>query len=81
MKQKSISSEEFVNLGAGNFAYLREMYSSEVAKLFPNLPQIESEIKLWALISADGTPLVFTDSHFIAQTKAKEAHLETLSLH
>ena len=81
MTQKSLTSEDLASLGTGNVAYLREMHTSELAEVYPNIPQIESEMKLWALISADGTPIVFTDSHFIAQNKAKEAQLETLSLH
>ena len=81
MIQKSNMPEDFASFGAGNVAYLREMNTSELAEVYPNIPQIETEMKLWALISADGTPIVFTDCHLIAQDKAKEAKLETLSLH
>ncbi len=81
MKEQMKTSKDFADFYTGNVAYLREMHTSELAEVYPDLPQIESEMKLWALISADGTPLVFTDCHFVAQSKAKEAQLETLSIH
>ncbi len=76
-----MSQEELAGLGSGDVAYIRQMSPSDVASLIPDAPELDPGMTLWALIAADGTPIVVTDSHDAALANAWEADLRTLSLH
>ena len=57
------------------------MLSEEVAALFPQAPQLVPGLKLWALLSAEGRPIMLTDTKAAAIASAQENDLETVSVH
>jgi hypothetical protein len=76
-----LSAEEFANLGDGEVAYVRTMRSEDVSRIFPNAPHIQAGIKIYALLAADGSPILLTDSKDAATAGAWENDLATVSLH
>ncbi|HSM43211.1 MAG TPA: DUF1150 family protein, partial [Afifellaceae bacterium] len=42
---------------------------------------LQPGMKLWALLNADGTPILVADSRSAAIAKAHENELETVSVH
>lgn len=73
--------EALAALGEGQVAYVRPMLSEEVKRLFPQVPDMEPGINLFALLAADGTPILLTDSRDNAVANAWEHDLEMVSLH
>ncbi|KAB2868546.1 MAG: DUF1150 domain-containing protein [Bauldia sp.] len=71
----------FAVLGGGKIAYIRTLESDEAKNLFPGLPPVEPGIKLWALLAADGTPIMLADSREAVVMNAHENDLETVSIH
>jgi len=71
----------FEHLGEGDIAYVRQIRSDDIAELFPGAPELAPGLKLWALLNADGTPIMLTDSRSAAVAKAKENDIQTLSVH
>jgi hypothetical protein len=49
--------------------------------LFPGAPSLQPGMRLWALLNADGTPIVLTDSRAAAVANAEEHDLQTVSVH
>ena len=78
---KVMPEEAFAALGGGHLAYIRELSSEEATNLFPGVPPIAPGLKLWALLAADGTPIMLSDSRHAALSNAFEAELTTVSLH
>ncbi len=76
-----LTQEQFANLGDGAIAYVREMRSEDVSRLFPQAPKIEPGLQLFALLSADGTPIVLTDTRDAAVANAWQNDLQTVSVH
>ncbi len=76
-----LSLEEFTHLGDGLVAYVKSMRSDEIARLFPQAPQLEPDTQFFALLSADGSPILLTDSRDSAIANAWENDLETVSVH
>ena len=68
-------------LGGGRIAYVKSIRSEDVATLFPQAPQIEPGVKLFALHAADGTPIMLTDTREAAVANAWSHELETVSVH
>lgn len=77
----AITTAELAGLGGGKLAYVKTMQSDEINRLFPQAPDLEPGLKLFALLSADGTPILVTDSEEAAIANAWENELETVSLH
>lgn len=75
------SEEQFAHLGGGSLAYLREIRSEDVSRLFPQAPPVKPGLQLFALLAADGTPLVVTDTRDAALANAYANELVTVSLH
>jgi len=71
----------FAMLGDKKIAYLKAIESEQVPELFPQAPAIAPGMKLWALLGADGTPIMLTDSRDAAIAGAMENSLETVSVH
>ncbi len=71
----------FARLGGGEIAYLRPVLSEEVHTLFPQAPQLAPGMKLWALLSAEGRPIMLTDTKAAAIANAHENDLEAVSVH
>jgi len=79
--ERQMTPESFAGLGGGRIAYVRPMRSDEVKTLFPNVPPIAPGLDLWALLAADGTPIMLADSREALVMNAHENDLETVSLH
>jgi hypothetical protein len=77
----TISPEALAHLGDGEIAYVKSIRSEDVATLFPQAPQIEPGVKLFALHAADGTPIMLTDTREAAVANAWSHELETVSVH
>lgn len=88
MKQDRISTHgtpltpaEFAALGTGEVAYVKPMTSDELMRIFPQAPKIESGLKLYTLLSADGAPILVTDTREAATANAWEHDLKMVSVH
>jgi len=77
----AISPEALAQLGDGEIAYVKPIRSDEVAKLFPQAPELEPGTQLFALHAADGTPIMLTDSREAAIANAWSQELEAVSVH
>ncbi|MGO9135263.1 MAG: DUF1150 family protein [Methylovirgula sp.] len=75
------SDEQFAHLGGGMLAYVREIRSEDVSRLFPQAPPVAPGLQLFALLAADGTPIAVTDTRDAALANAFEHELTTVSVH
>lgn len=80
-EKQVMPSEHFADLGGGKIAYIRELNGAEAKGMFPGLPEIEPDLQLWALLAADGTPIMVSDSREAAVMNAHENDLEAVSIH
>jgi hypothetical protein len=76
-----VSTEALANLGEGQLAYVKQIRSEDVPGLFPQAPHIAPGLKLFALHSADGTPIMLTDSREAAIANAWSNELQAVSVH
>lgn len=79
--QIEISPTELAALGEGHIAYVRPVRSDEVKQLFPQAPELSADIDLFALLSANGTPILLADSRDVLTANAAANDLHTVSLH
>jgi hypothetical protein len=77
----TISPEALALLGGGKIAYVKAVRSEDVSALFPQAPELEPGMQLFALHAADGTPIMLTDSREAALANAWSQELETVSVH
>lgn len=77
----SMTAEQFAHLGEGAVAYVRPIRSEDVKNLFPQAPAVRPGLQLFALLGADGTPILLTDSKDVAIANAWEHELLTVSVH
>jgi hypothetical protein len=77
----NISVEALAQLGGGEIAYVRTIRSEDVPAMFPQAPEIEPGLELFALHAADGTPIMLTDSREAAVAGAHSNELQTVSVH
>lgn len=78
---KPVSEAELAHLGEGQVGYIRKMRSEDITSRFPGAPELDPGLDLWALFSADGTPILVSDDRTSAFFKAQENDLRTVSLH
>ena len=71
----TFQNESLADMGDGDIAYIREVRSEDVKDLFPNAPNMAGGIKLWALVSADGSPIMLADTRAAVIANAHEAEL------
>jgi hypothetical protein len=76
-----LSDEQFAHLGGGMLAYVKPIRSEDVPRLFPQVPPVRPGMQLFALLGADGSPIMLTDSRDAALANALEHSLMTVSLH
>lgn len=76
-----MSELEFAKLGDGHVAYIKIMTSEEAQRMFPAVEGLPEGINLFALHSADGTPIALTDSHSAAVGHAMGDELEIAAIH
>ena len=72
---------EFSHLGEGEVGYIRKMRHEDISRCFPEAPEIDPTLDLWALFGADGTPILLTDNRSSTFFKAAEDELTPVSLH
>jgi hypothetical protein len=77
----TMTSESFAGLGGGRIAYIRPLKPVEARNLFPQMPQVAPDLELWALVGADGTPIMLADSREAVVLNAHENDLEMVSIH
>ena len=65
-----LTNEQLASLGGGRVAYLKPFRSEDVSRLFPAAPAIPPGLQLFALVAADGTPIIVTDSRDAAVANA-----------
>ena len=75
------SADQFRGLGGGSVAYVRAFEAEELGRLFPQAPKIQPGLRVFALLGADGAPIMLTDSRDVAIADAFERELTTVSLH
>jgi hypothetical protein len=80
-EQTEITPEVLAHLGDGEIAYVKTISSEDARTLFPQLPDIEPGLRLFALHAADGTPIMLTDSREAAIANAMSQKLEMVSVH
>ena len=76
-----MSAQDFAVLGGGKLAYVIPIRSEDVHALYPQAPELEPGMRLFALHAADGTPILVTDSREAAVANAMTQELETVSVH
>jgi len=77
----ALNQAELAALGEGRMAYVKPLLSDEIARIFPQAPEIQPGLQLFALLSASGEPILLTDSRDAAVANAWAHDLETVSLH
>jgi hypothetical protein len=80
-RDDAMTPEQFAQLGEGEVAYLKLMRSEEIRAAFPEAPQLQPGLKLFALLSADGSPILLADTKAAALANAWEHELQTVSVH
>lgn len=76
-----VSPEALAHLGGGRIAYVKQIRSEDVPRLFPQAPYLAPGLKLYSLHAADGTPIMLTESREAAIANAWSHELETVSVH
>ena len=76
-----MSDQEFAELGEGEWAYIKALTSEEAQEAYPTIEQLPEGIHIYALHSADGSPIALTDDRGIAIEQAMGDELELASLH
>lgn len=76
-----ISQQALAELGGGQIAYLKPLNGNEARDLFPEAPQLSPDHKLWALLSADGTPIMLSDSREAVIANAHQNDLHMVTVH
>ncbi len=76
-----MTPEQFALLGGGQVAYVKPMLGEDAARLYPQIQGVRPDVQLFALLNADGSPILLTDSKDAAIANAWENQLETVSVH
>ncbi len=81
VKTQIMPPDAFAALGDGEVAYVRTMTSEDLTRAFPDAPKLAPGLRLWALLGADGSPILLADSRELAEANAAEHDLTTVSVH
>lgn len=76
-----MSAEAFAALGGSKVAYIRPIRSEDVPFIYPDAPELEAGLALFALNAADGTAIMITDSRAAAVAMATCHQLDPVSVH
>jgi len=68
--QDGITKEDLRHFGEEAFAYIRELSPEDFEVLYPGMLDGEVPYKLYALLGADGEPLMISDDRSIAEANA-----------
>ena len=77
----TMTEQAFAILGGGKIAYVKPIRSEDVHKLYPQAPEMQPGMQLFALHAADGTPILVTDTREAAVANAWNNELEAVSVH
>ena len=77
----TITPQALAQMGGGKIAYVRAIRSDELNRLFPQAPTLQPGLDLFALLGADGTPIIVTDDRNTAIANAWEHDLVPVSVH
>ena len=72
---------QLAQFGDGKIAYIRPLKGAQARGLFPSMPDVAPDLELWALISADGTPIMLADTREAVVENASDNDLLTVSIH
>jgi len=75
------SASNLAGLGDGKIAYVKPMSSDDIRRLFPEAPALEPGLQLFALVGANGVPILVADTLECALANAWEKQLVTMSVH
>jgi hypothetical protein len=78
--RQEMTPETFAGMGGGRIAYVRPLKGVEARGMFPSLPEIADTLDLWALLGADGTPIMVADSREAVVMNARENDLDAMSI-
>jgi hypothetical protein len=81
VNKTGMSDQAFSILGGGKIAYVKPIRSEDVHDLYPQAPELQPGLQLFALHAADGTPILVTDTREAAIANAWSHELETVSVH
>jgi len=76
-----MTADQFAHLGEGAIAYVRPIKSEQVQALFPQIEGLAPGMQLFALLSANGAPILLADSKDVAVANAWEHQLAMVSVH
>ncbi len=76
-----LTQDQLAQLGEGLIAYVKPIRSEDVGSMFPEIPGVEPGMQLFALLGANGRPLILTDSRDAAVANAMQNELHMVSLH
>ncbi len=76
-----LTQEQLAQLGEGLVAYVKPIRAEDLGTLFPDIPGVEPGTQLFALLGANGKPLILTDSRDAALANAMQNELHMVSLH
>jgi hypothetical protein len=78
---RAMTAADLASLGSGEIAYIRPLKALDVKKLFPQLTGIPEGIDLFAVYTADGTPMALTDTLNAAIANVRENDLSPVQVH
>ena len=76
-----LTEDQLARLGEGLIAYVKPIRSEELGAMFPEIPEVQPGLQLFALLGANGKPLIVTDSRDAALANAMQHELHMVSLH
>ena len=76
-----LTQDQLARLGEGLIAYVKPIRSEDVGNMFPEIADVEPGMQLFALLGANGRPLILTDSRDAAVANAMQNELHMVSLH
>ena len=81
VRQATVSTQVLASMGGGKVAYIKAMRSEDVNRIYPNAPPIEPGLDLFALLAADGSPVLIADSWDAVFGNAWENDLKVVAIH
>jgi len=81
MNNDILNDNSLAVAGNGQIAYVRAIKSEDVQRLFPQAPALQPGLNLFALLAADGTPILLAETREAAVANAMANDLQTVSLH
>ncbi len=81
MTDQTFTPIDLAALGMGRVAYVKAVSAEDVRRMVPQVEEVPPDVSLFALLGADGTPIMITDSREELVANAAENQLVTVSLH